>query len=80
MKQYVEQCPFLGTHRGIVSSVIKDDAPNIQANCPFLKEAKSPQLIKQVAPQIKEDIIEGESFENIKRNIPMIFYFFRQWI
>ena len=62
MKQYVDQCPFLGTNRGIVSSVVKDETKagnhnNVQ--CPFLKEVKSPQLIKQVEPRVKEDIIQG---------------------
>ena len=66
VKQYMDQCPFLGTKRGIVSSVIKDDnvgKAKISFNnveCPFLKEAKSPELIKQVEPRINEDIIEGK--------------------
>ena len=62
MKQYVEQCPFLGNNRGIVSSVLStsattSDNTNLQDKCPFLKKVKSPAIIKKVAPQSKE--IEG---------------------
>ena len=60
MKQYVEQCPFLGSNRGIVSSVIhstdQDKNSSFHGKCPFLKK----NMIRQVAPQIREDtIIEG---------------------
>ena len=64
MKQYVEQCPFLGNNRGIVSSVLStsataSDNTSLQDKCPFLKKVKSPAaIIKKVAPQTKEDIIE----------------------
>ena len=60
MKQYVDHCPFLGNNRGIVSSVANSDQEKIAEKCPFLKGVKRTSVIKQVAPQIKEDtIIEG---------------------
>jgi len=64
MKQYVEQCPFLGSNRGIVSSVIhstdQDKNSSFHGKCPFLKK----NMIRQVAPQIREDtIIEEVGFK-----------------
>ena len=60
MKQYVEHCPFLGNNRGIVSGVNYCDQEKIADKCPFLKNVNN-KVIKQVAPQIKEDtIVEGK--------------------
>jgi len=59
MKQYVEHCPFLGSNRGIVSSVNYSGQEKIADKCPFLKNVNK-NVIKQVAPQIKEDIIVEE--------------------
>ena len=91
MKQYVEQCPFLGNNRGIVSSVLStsataSDNTSLQDKCPFLKKVKSPAaIIKKVAPQTKEDIIEDTRKYILTTNIftkevwrwpfPEIFFF-----
>ncbi len=70
MKQYMDQCPFLGANRGIVSSVVNDNqiSNKAEASCPFLKEVQSPHFIKPVAPQINADIIDnGNLTEDLNR-------------